>query len=124
MQKHGGTDPIDCKSCGCHIKTNNHLFRCPRQPQFLRRIQSIIDEVEDTLDPKLYHLLKHHLTTYIKGKDLLSITTLTLTHERKVPRPSFNLDTNPYVDFVPTRQSRYLHNPYTKETEYPYEENQ
>ena len=45
MQKHGGDDPIDCKSCVCHLKTDDHLFQCPRQPKFLQRIQSIIDEV-------------------------------------------------------------------------------
>ena len=36
--------------------------------------------------------------------------------------PFFNLDTNPYVDSVPHHPSQFLHNPYTLETEYPYEE--
>ena len=57
IRKHGSDDPIDCKSCGCHLETDDHLFQCPRRPQFLRRIQSIINDVQDTLDPKLYHLL-------------------------------------------------------------------
>ena len=91
-------------------------------PQFSRHIQSIIDEVRDTLDPKLYHLLKHHLTAYIKGNDLLSITALALTHECRVSRPSLNPNTNPYVDSVPHRSSRLIHNPYILEIEYPYKE--
>ena len=130
MQKHGGTDPIDCKSYGCHIETNDHMFQYPRRLQFLRRIQSIIDDVRDTLDPKLHNLLKHHLTAYIQGKDLLSITGTSLTHKRKVSRPSLppsrlqrlNLDTNPYVDSVPHRPSQLIHYPYLLGIEYPYEE--
>ena len=120
MKKQGCTDPIECKSCGFPIKNSDHLFQCPRRPQFLRRIQSIIDDVQNTLDPKLYHLLKHHLTAYIQGRDLLSITTMALTHKRRVSRPSLpqsrlkrlNLDTNPYVDSVPHHPSRLIHNPY------------
>ena len=133
MRKHGGTDPIECGSFGCPIENNDHLFQCPRRPQFLRRIQSIIDDVRDTLDLKLYHLLKFHLTlltAYIQGRDLLSITTMALTHERRVSRPylpqsrlkRLNLDTNPYVDSVPHRPSRLIHIPYILEIEYPYEE--
>ena len=97
MRKHGGTDHIECRSCGCPIKKDNHLFQCPRQ---------FINDAQDTLDPKLYHLLKHHLTAYIQGRDLLSITMMALTHEYRVSRPSLsqsrlkhlNLDTNLYVD--------------------------
>ena len=119
MAKQGNDEPIKCKSCGLPIITNNHLFQCLKWPQFLC-IQSIMDDVRDTLNPKLYHLLKHHLTAYIQGKDLLSITTMALTHKCKVSRPSLlhsclkrsNLDTNPYVDSVPHRPSRLIHNPY------------
>ena len=107
-----------------------HLFQCPQRPQFLRHIQSITDDVRDTLDPKLYHLLKHYLTAYIQGKDLLSITTMTLTHKYKVSHPylphsclkCLKLDTNLYVDSVPHRSPILLHNPYILEIEYPYEE--
>ena len=84
--------PIEYRSCECLIKNDNHLFQCPRQPQFLRCIQSIINDIRDTLKPKLYHLLKHHLTAYIQGRDLLSITTMALTHERRVSRSSLFLN--------------------------------
>ena len=55
---------------------------------------------------------------------------MALTHKRKVSRPSLlpsqlkrlNLDTNPYVDSVPHRPSRLIHNPYILEIEYPNEE--
>ena len=130
MRKHGGTDPIEYRSCGCSIKNDDHLFQCPRQPQFLRHIQSIINDIQDTLNPKLYHLLKHHLTAYIQGNYLLSTTTMALTHKCRVSRPSLpqshlkhlNLDTNPYVDSVPHHPSRLIHNPYIFEIEYPYKE--
>ena len=121
MRKHGSDDPIDCKSCGCHLETDDHLFQCPRRPQFLRRIQSIIDEVRDKLDPCLYFLLKHHLTAYISGDDPIFTTALALTHERRVSRPHQNRNLNPYVDSVPHRP-HLIHNPYILETEYPYEE--
>ena len=130
MAKQGGTDPIEYKSCGLPIKNDDHLFQCPKWPQFLCCILSIIDDVQDTLNPKLYHLLKHHLTAYIQGKDLLSITTKALTHKYNVSHPPvtwscfkrLNLDTNPYVDSVPHRPPRLTHNPYILEIEYPYEE--
>ena len=75
--------------------------------------------------------MKHHLTAYIQGKDLLSTTALALTHKCKVPHPSvhssscirrLNLATNPYVDTVPHLPLRLIHNPYILETEYPYKE--
>ena len=114
MKKQGGTDPIECRSYGCPIENDDHLFHCPRQPQFLCHIQSIIDDVQDTLDPKLYHLLKYHLTAYIQGRILLSITTAALTHKCRVSRSSLprsclkslNQDANLYIDFVPHGPSR------------------
>ena len=90
LRKHGSDDPIDCKSCGCHLETDDHLFQCPRRPQFLRRIQSIIDEMRDKLDPCLYHLLKTHLTAYISGDDILLTTVQTLNHKRSVSRSNRN----------------------------------
>ena len=65
-------------------KTNNHLFQYPKQPQCLCRIQSIIDNVQDKLDQKLYHLLKNHLTAYIRDQDLFSITATVITYKHKV----------------------------------------
>ena len=121
MKKHGSDDPIDCKSCGCHLETDDHLFQCPRRPQFLRRIQSIIDKVRDKLDPCLYHLLKTHLTAYISEDNPLLTTVQALTHERRVSRTITNRNENPHVDFVPPPRPQLIHNPYILETEYQYE---
>ena len=70
LAKQGTTDPIEYKSCGLPIENDDHLFQCLKQPQFIRRIQLIVNDVPDILNLKLYHLLKHHLTAYIQGKVL------------------------------------------------------
>ena len=65
MQKRGGFDDERCYSCGASIETDDHLFQCPKRPQFRRGILALIEETKPKLAPHLYQTLYMGVKEYI-----------------------------------------------------------
>ena len=57
MKKRGSCDDERCCSCGAPLETDDHLFQCPKQPQFKRRILAAIDKIKPKIDDRLYYTL-------------------------------------------------------------------
>ena len=65
MQKRGGFDDERCCSCGALLETDDHLFQCPKRPQFQREILALIEETKPKLAPHLFHILYTGVKEYI-----------------------------------------------------------
>ena len=57
MQKRGGLDDERCCSCGASLETDDHLFQCPKRPQFQRGILGLIEDIKPKLAPHLFQTL-------------------------------------------------------------------
>ena len=65
MQKRGGLDDERCCSCGASLETDDHLFQCPKRPQFQREILALIEEMKPKLAPHLFQILYTGIRKYI-----------------------------------------------------------
>ena len=68
MQKRGGHEDKRCCSCGAPLETDDHLFQCPKRPQFKRRILAAITEMQSKLCPDLYYILYIGVANYIEDR--------------------------------------------------------
>ena len=65
MQKREGYEDEQCCSCGAPLETDDHLFQCPKRPQFKRRILAAITEMQTKLCPSFYYMLYNGVAEYI-----------------------------------------------------------
>ena len=65
MKRRGELDDERCCSCGAPLETDDHLFQCPKQPQFQRRILALIDELKPKIAPFLHRILYDGIKQYI-----------------------------------------------------------
>ena len=65
MKRRGELDDERCCSCGAPLETDDHLFQCPKRPQFQRRILAVIDETKPKIAPFLYRILYNGVKQYI-----------------------------------------------------------
>ena len=65
MKRRGGLEDERCCSCGALLETDDHLFQCPKRPQFQRRILALIDEMKAKIAPGLHRILYDGIKSYI-----------------------------------------------------------
>ena len=65
MKRRGELDDERCCSCGAPLETDDHLFQCPKRPQFQRRILAAINETKPKMAPFLYRILYDGVKRYI-----------------------------------------------------------
>ena len=65
MKRRGELDDERCCSCGAPLETDDHLFQCPKRPQFQRRILALIDELKPKIAPFHYRTLYNGIRQYI-----------------------------------------------------------
>lgn len=65
MKQRGEVDDERCCSCGAPLETDDHLFQCPKRPQFQRRILALINESKPKLAPFLHQTLYDGVKQYI-----------------------------------------------------------
>ena len=70
MQKRGGCEDERCSSCGELLESDDHLFQCPKRPQFRRRLLGTIDKIGPELDPMLYKIMKDGITKFLDGPNI------------------------------------------------------
>ena len=65
MKRRRELDDERCCSCGAPLETDDHLFQCPKRPQFRRTILAVIDETKPKIAPFLYQILYNGVKQYI-----------------------------------------------------------
>ena len=65
MQKRGGLEDERCCSCGASIECDDHLFQCNARPQYKRKLFRLINNMDQSLDPKLREILQMGLRDYM-----------------------------------------------------------
>ena len=65
MKRRGELDDERCCSYGAPLETDDHLFQCPKRPQFQRRILAAINETKPKMAPFLYRILYDGVKQYI-----------------------------------------------------------
>ena len=65
MKNRGGLEDERCCSCGALLETDDHLFQCPKRPQFHRRLLTVVGEMQTILDPTLYYILYDGIYNFI-----------------------------------------------------------
>ena len=93
MHERGGLEDERCCSCGAPLETDDHLFQCPRRPQFHRRLLAIINDMRQTLDPCLFFILYSGVNNYISQNDN-SEEELILPPTTKKRSPHIDSDTD------------------------------
>ena len=97
MQKRGGHEDERCCSCGAPLETDDHLFQCPKRPQFKSRILAAITEMQPKLCPSLYYILYNGVAKYIgdrSNKTKVLKKTWKLATDRRRQRDGTNTNTN------------------------------
>ena len=68
MKRQGELDDERYCSCGALLESDDHLFQCPKRPQFQRRILALIDESKPKIAPFLrqilYNGIRQHICKY------------------------------------------------------------
>ena len=96
MQKRGGYEDERCCSCGAPLETSDHLFQCPKRPQFKRRILAAITEMQTKLCPSLYYILYNGVAEYIgdsSTKTKVLKKTWEIATDRRRQRDNTNTNT-------------------------------
>ena len=65
MKRQGELHDERCCSYGAPLETDDHLFQCPKRPQFQRIILALIDELKPKIAPFLHQTLYDGIRQYI-----------------------------------------------------------